>query len=562
MSLRALLCPANPSADGDLGTLASSRLGITPQTPKGTSVQAAATPATPIPTQPHIIETLNPHIRSKEAVKLETLMNLDEDIKPELAGNSRVALAIGMDPRTWNYRYMFERPGIKGQALDDALEDITKAVLETYKLARADIADPSMTSQESVYVVGRLAPLLTRDDKAPKLTDGMVIEASKTIGSGSRTVLKFANTVTIRGLPTPTGDKTMHTGGNGRQLGLFPGLIAGFKGRNGGGEGFVVEEVLMPPPLPHAASSASDLLQHQYSPGRLDGDVLQIHVASGPFTSDSDLHFAPWHRLMDQVERQKPDVLLLLGPFLSAQHASLMDPNLAELPQDIFQRHISQRLNHLCEQTSRTTAILLPSTRDIVSAHAAWPQPMFDKASLGIHKRVKCLPNPCLFSINEVVLGATTADVMRDLRGQELVIDVDTDAQVKGREGESDRDGMARTIRHLFHQRHFYPLFPTPSDLPLDVTHSKLATFPSVTPDILLLPSVLTPFARIVDGTVVINPGSCARGSSNKGSFASLQVQAMDKTLLRNQEDGESFGEPAKVPHKLFERARVDVLRI
>ncbi|UZJ52402.1 hypothetical protein CBS101457_001722 [Exobasidium rhododendri] len=561
---KSFVTPASKSR-ADLGSL----FGKTPQTPKTDTRQSnvdsfssSSTPATPLPSQPHIIETLNPHIPSKESNEDEDLMNLDEDVKPRFAAasGSRVALAIGTDPRTWNYRYMFERPGMKGQALDDGLEDMTKLILETYNLARDEVADPSVTSQENVYVVGRLAALLHRDEKTPKLSDGMIIESSRSIGSGSRTPLQFAKSVMMRGLSSKDGKETvMHTSSNGRQIGLFPGMIAGFKGRNGGGDTFVVEEVLMPPALSHAASNAGLMMDYQHSPSRLNGEALQIQVASGPFTNDGDLDFIPWHRLMDQVERQKPDVILLMGPFLSVHHASLLDPNLNELPQDIFRRHISRRLNRLCELKNQTTAILLPSTKDIVSPHAAWPQPMFDKATLGIHKRVKCLPNPCLFSINEVVLGATTADILRDLKSQELILNVAIDSQVKNLEGEKDRDGMARTIRHLFHQRHFYPLFPTTSDLPLDVTHSKLASFPSVTPDILLLPSVLTPFARIVDGTVVSNPGTCARGSTpGKGSFASFRIQPMNKSSLQDQ----ASSEKGQLSHQIFERARVDVFRI
>lgn len=542
------------------------RLGITPTTSNSTptrqngSASLISTPETPLLAHPHIIESLNSHIPSKQAADVEMMMNLDEDVKPLInSSHTRVGLSIGTDPRTWNYRYMFEKPGIKGQALDEGLEEMTRAILETYELKREEVADPSVTSQESVYVVGRLSPLLTREDKVHKLNDGMIIEVSRAIGSGSRTPLRISNNVSIRGLLASNGRKFMHTGGNGRQLGLFPGMVAGFKGRNGGGDEFVVEEVLLPPCLPLPATLASELLQKQYGPEKLNGDSLQVHVASGPYTSDDNLDFVPWHRLMDEVERQKPDVILLLGPFLSTQHLSLNDPNLMDLPQEIFQRHISQRLNRLCELTNRTTAILLPSTRDIVSVHAAWPQPMFDKASLGIHKRVKCLPNPCLFSINEVILGATTADILRDLRGQEMVIDVLTDFQVAEREGEKDRDGMSRTIRSLFHQRHFYPLLPTPSDLPLDITHSKLASFTSVTPDILLLPSLLTPFTRVVDGTVVINPGSCAKGTSlGRGSFATIQVQPLDKQQLLEKQDEKEI----KISHQVYNRARVDVCRI
>lgn len=559
-------------------TMHNSSLGITPQTPRGmetpsvrSSVMATSMPdsmpVTPISyNESHIIETLNPHLMSKQASDLESVMNLDEDVKmKQSASHSRVALAIGTDPRTWNYRYMFEKPGVKSQALDDALEEIIKAILETYRLSRDDIADPSVTSQETVYVVGKVGTILNKDDKTPNLSDGMTIEASRTIGSGSRTPLRFSANVTMRGLPTQQeGTRLMHTGGNGRILGVFPGMVAGFRGRNGGGDAFVVEEVLLPPALPHAATNVHDMFKYQFSSQHLEGDSLQLQIASGPYTNDDNLDFAPWHRLMDQVEQQKPDVILLLGPFLSVHHSSLMDPHLGELPQDIFQKHISRRLNHLCELTSKTTAILLPSTKDIVSPHAAWPQPMFDKASLGLHKRVKCLPNPCLFSINEVVLGATTADVLKDIRGQEFVINCGIDDQVTNRDGQMDRDGISRTIRNLFHQRHFYPISPTPSDLPLDVTHSKLASFPSVTPDLLLLPSVLTPFARVVDATVVINPGPCAKGASqgaSKGSFASIAIHPNDKQSLQ---DALEASEEAivKLSHKVYERARVDVYKM
>jgi DNA polymerase alpha subunit B len=288
--------------------------------------------------QPHVIETLNPHIPQSKVVGEDSLMNVDEEVKPNAASlTSRVALAIGTDPRTWNYRYMFERPGIKGQALDDELEEMTKAILETYKLVRDDIADPSVTSQENVYVVGRIAPVLNREDRTPKLSEGMVIESSRSIGSGSRTPLQFAKSVTMRGLSSPHGEeRIMHTSGFGRQIGLFPGMTAGFKGRNGGGDAFVVEEILMPTALPSAITNADELLNYQYSPSRLHGNALQIQVASGPFTNDGDLDFIPWHRLMDQVERQKPDVILLLGPFLSVHHPLLLDPNLNELPKAHF----------------------------------------------------------------------------------------------------------------------------------------------------------------------------------------------------------------------------------
>jgi DNA polymerase alpha subunit B len=343
-------------------------------------------------------------------------------------------------------------------------------------------------------------------------------------------------------------------------------MIAGFRGRNGAGDAFIVEEILMPTALPQAATSVEELQEHHHSSAKLNGEALQIFVAAGPYTLDNDLLFTPWHRLMDTIEKQTPDVVLFNGPFLPANHASLMDPSLAQMPQEIFEHHIAARLRALCERTARTTVILLPSIRDVVSPHVAWPQPMFDKASLKIHKRVKCLPNPCIFSINEIIFGTTTADVLRDLRAEELVVDIKSDKQSTQA---SSPDNMARTMRHLLHQRHFYPLFPasSASDLSLDVTHAHLAQFTDVTPDVLITPSVLTPFAKVVDATVCVNPGQAAKGAiDGRGSFATLKIVPMPQIKLQDElkrhHQSDSTDEVLRLPHVVYERARVDLLRL
>jgi len=46
---------------------------------------------------------------------------------------------------------------------------------------------------------------------------------------------------------------------------------------------------------------------------------------------------------------------------------------------------------------------------------------MLSKDDLGLNKKIKCLPNPCIFSINEVVVATSTADVLRDMKKEEIV---------------------------------------------------------------------------------------------------------------------------------------------
>ncbi|PWN44704.1 hypothetical protein IE81DRAFT_283082, partial [Ceraceosorus guamensis] len=441
------------------------------------------------------------------------------------AGPTRVALAVGTDPKAWSYRYMFERLGSKGEALDDRIDAMASIILETYDLSANDIADAAQASQDSVYVIGRLAPALsapagTASERGfPRLTSGnVVLESSRLVGAGSRTPLVFPPSCTIR--TTPGCDPRTEP-----RTGVFPGMIVGLYGKNGGAGKFVVEEILLPPPLPHASTSAEELQTHHHAPGRMASTPLSIVVASGPFSIDSDLLFEPWHRLMDSVEQSRPDVLLLLGPFIPISHPALTAPGQDQLPADVFKQHISARLARLEQTAPRTTAILIPSTKDAVTAHAAWPQPMLDKkdASLGIPKRVKCLPNPSMFSVNEVVFGVTTGDVLRDLGKEETCVDVRLpyaalEALKRNKDGDAAReDPLARSCRHVLGQRSFYPIFPAScaTGHPLDVTHSALSHFQTITPDVLLLPSIMRPFARVIDSTVIVNPGASARGKAS-----------------------------------------------
>lgn len=90
-------------------------------------------------------------------------------------------------------------------------------------------------NQEEVTVVGRIA---TDSDTSSasnvKLNEAsIVLESSRSMGSGARVPLKFDVNIRIRhGRPGCGG------------FGLFPGAIVALRGRNGGGGWFLVSELL------------------------------------------------------------------------------------------------------------------------------------------------------------------------------------------------------------------------------------------------------------------------------------------------------------------------------
>ncbi|KAK4197706.1 hypothetical protein QBC40DRAFT_285070 [Triangularia verruculosa] len=75
----------------------------------------------------------------------------------------------------------------------------------------------------------------------------------------------------------------------------------------------------------------------------------------------------------------------------------------------------------------------------------------------------------------------------------------------------------------------------------------------NVRPDVLVVPSSLPPFAKVVESVLVINPGylSKRRGA---GTYAKMTVYPPD--LSKQEQTG------GMLAHRIFERARVEITRI
>nr|XP_031860917.1 uncharacterized protein CI109_003644 [Kwoniella shandongensis]KAA5527989.1 hypothetical protein CI109_003644 [Kwoniella shandongensis] len=431
--------------------------------------------------QPHsLIETLNPHLPPATPLSLSS--------------KQRIALSSTADPKNWNYRYMFEKISQRSEALDDLIDDYAESIKDAYGIS--ELGDPHFVSEESIYTVGRILSPPTDSSKATSTS--LYLESSRLLGAGKRIALRFT---------TPNALKVRGGAPGVKGFGLFPGCLVCVKGRNGGGGAFVVEEVLMSPPSAMAQTPVDELLSFQHGE-KLSGQPLSLMTAAGPFTLDDDLSYAPLDALVNVVRDERPDVLLLLGPFVDAQHPLIATGAVTQTPLDIFKDQISRRLHTLVESSPGTVIILVPSVRDLVSRHMAFPQSMLEKDTLGLPKKVKLLPNPCTFSINEILISLSSVDVLFHLRREELfqkAEEVDPDPELKGTEV---KDAMAGLVRHVLGQRNFYPIFPPPeihaADINLDVTHYPLLKMDGPAPDILILPSKLrhfsmSPFTRPLD---------------------------------------------------------------
>ncbi|KAK2629352.1 hypothetical protein QTJ16_000172 [Diplocarpon rosae] len=455
-----------------------------------------------------------------------------------------------------SYKPMAMKSSEASEILDDKIDEFMQLIQEHHKLDDSDFGSAASQSTNQIVAVGRIAS----DSLSGKLNaSSLVLETSRRMGAGLRIPLSISS------LP-------------GYQF--FPGQIVALKGINASGDTFTVSEILEAPLLPGAASTPAGLQDHIHrlrgGPEAMDSDSdpapLTIMLGSGPYTADDNLDFEPLHALCSQAADLYADALILTGPFLDIDHPLIatgdfdlpeevmVEPDAATLT-TLFKYLISTALVRLAAANPHITILLIPSVKDAISKHVSWPQEPFPRRDLGLPKVVRIVGNPMTLSLNEIALGISSQDVLTELRASEVV---------GGKPRESSV--LARLPTYLIEQRNFFPLFPpvdrenlpktgtasgTPMGAMLDTSYLKLGELVNVRPDILIVPSALPPFAKVgqqvVEGVVVINPGylSKRRGA---GTYAKMTIMPPS---LQDEDRGSSV-----LAHKVYERARVDILRI
>ena len=429
-----------------------------------------------------VIETLNDHLLPHE---------------PPIAppAEPRVKLTAVTDLPKFAYRPMAMHLSEASEVLDDRIDNFTTLIQTHHNLEDSAFGNAASKSTREIVAVGRIAS----DTPESKLNGAsMVLEMSRRVGAGLRVPLKVEAI-------------SSHE--------FFPGQIVAVRGINASGDYFTVSEVLEIPLLPPAASFPSDLDSFNKRLGVTEDDQvdsaihpLNIMLSSGPYTADDNLDFEPLNTLCDKAAEIYADVLILIGPLFDAEHPLIasgdfdlpddpsIEPDKATLS-DAFRLLVSAPLHRLTQTVPSITIIIIPSVRDAINKHVAWPQKNHEKKELGLPKQAKMVSNPVTILLNEIVIGISAQDILYDLRREELVV---------GRPKESNI--LARLPRHIIQQRHFFPIFPpvnrtnlpktgteesVATGMPLDVSYLKLGEWLNVRPDILVVPSALSPFAKV-----------------------------------------------------------------
>ncbi|KAJ5160151.1 uncharacterized protein N7482_007155 [Penicillium canariense] len=506
-------------------------------TPTGTKTPGSAANGTAVtfaerPNPGQTLETLNAHLSLPETPMAPF-------------SEARVRPTANTDLKKFGYKPMGMRLSEASEILDDRIDEFAAIFQKHYDSDDLTFGSAATQSTTEVIAVGRIAS----DSLEGKLNPAsLVLETSRRTGAGRRVPLK------VDSLPS---------------LNFFPGQIVALRGINPSGDYFTVKEILSIPLLPPAASSAvalDDINERLENGGA--NSPLNVMIAAGPYTADDNLDFEPLHELCQKAADSYADAVVLLGPFLDIEHPLLasgdfdlpdikgLDPDTATMTA-IFRHCISAPLSRLAQAVPSITIVVVPSVRDLVSRHVSWPQEQLLKKDLGLPKQVRMVSNPVTLSFNEFVVGMCSHDVLSELRREEVL---------HGRPAEGSL--LTRLPKYLVEQRHFFPLFPPTAraNLPkagpdtglatgamLDLPYMKLGEWWNVRPDILIVPSMLPPFVKVVDSVLVINPGTLSKRRA-AGSYAQMSVHPRIVT----DEERES----KQLDHKLYERSRVDIYRI
>lgn len=454
----------------------------------------------------------------------------------------RVKLKANTELAKFAYKPMAMKLSEASEILDDRIDEFAAIIQDHHKLQDSAFGNPAAQSPAEIVAVGRIAS----DSSEGRLNAAsVVLETSRRMGAGMRIPLRM----------------------EGQTYDFFPGKIVALRGINPSGEFFSVNEVLAIPALPIPASSPADLEIHNArvmdpEASETEARPLNILVGSGPFTPETDLSFDALHELCTKATESVADVLILAGPFLDLEHPLIasgdftlpsdmnIDPENATMI-DAFRAFISAPLIRLVRQTPTITIILVPSVRDAISKHVSWPQDRLNRKELGLPKQVTCVTNPITLSINEVMVGISTEDALYEMQRQRVASGSTTYGS----------DTLAALSSNIITQRHYFPVFPP---LPraenglsigasVDIAYLKLGEILKVSPDLLIVPSVLTPFAKVVENVMVVNPGALSK-KRGAGTYARLSVGVRK---IEEQQKGEEL-----VGHELFNRARVDIVRI
>ncbi|XP_066574868.1 DNA polymerase alpha subunit B [Amia ocellicauda] len=459
---RALSTPENPQSKRSVSVLPSPRLLLSP-----TSFSPSATPSQKYGS------------RSGRGEAVVSWGALEGMAWAGRGGRGVTLRPLGgpEEPLTNRYRFMFQKLRDVRDVLSERIEELGTELKTRFNIE--EFSSVSMPAQDSVAVLGQVCC----DSNGKLNAQSVVLEGEREQSSGGRVPLQLSE------LP---------------EYSLFPGQVVVLEGLNTTGRKLVVSRLYEGVPLPfHTAEGQPE--------DTAADDPLMVMVACGPFTPSDSLNYEPLLDLIETINRDRPDVCVLLGPFLDSRHEQVEKGQLTATFEEVFRKCVRSVIEGT--RSVHTRLVLVPSQRDVQHL-PVYPQPPFTIPDLSKDdkERVCLVSDPCTLLIGGVVFGLTSTDILFHMGAEEI-------------SSAAGSDRFTRILKHILTQRSYYPLYPPAEEVNVDyerfLWHAQLPC----TPDVLIVPSELRYFIKDVIGCVCINPGRLTKGQVG-GTYGRLLIQA------------------------------------
>ncbi|CAH8382709.1 unnamed protein product [Eruca vesicaria subsp. sativa] len=413
---------------------------------------------------------------------------------------------IGPEP---GCRFMYDKTEDKLNALEKRIVRHADAFVASGLYE--ELVDPAVASQRSIFAVG----MICCDGEGHLNDKSILLQSSAERTSGQRVPLDLNRL---------------------NQFSIFPGQIVAVEGQNPSGHYLTASKLVDTLPLtptadvdlPPAKKQNLDQEALTLTDESRENSEVSFIIASGPFTTQDNLLFEPLNELLAHAKRKPPQLLVLLGPFVDSEHPEIEKGAVDATFSEIFQVEVIRRVQEYVEfMGSEVRVILVPSIRD-ANHDCIFPQPPFDIHIPDLEHQITSLSNPGTFEANQVKVGCCTVDVLKHLSVEEI----------SRNPSGVPTDRMARLASHLLRQRSFYPLYPPPESLPYDSSIAPQALRISSIPDILLLPSKMIYFVKVLSigegedaaKCVCVNPGRLSKGEG-AGTFVELTYKGDPETV-------------------------------
>ncbi|KAK9276974.1 hypothetical protein L1049_006513 [Liquidambar formosana] len=437
--------------------------------------------------------------------------NHEDDIIKRVRPSKRCSLLVhGSQPKS-GCRFMYDRIEDRFNFLENRIRKHTTLLVSSGLYDEP--MDPTVASQKSVFAVG----MICCDGEGRLNEKSTLLQSSVGHSGGQRVRLDLQKL---------------------SQFSIFPGQVVGIEGHNPSGHCLIASKILDSIPL----SVSADRNLHPAKKQALDQEFQSINpslnlpelsliIAAGPFTTTDNILFEPLSELLAYASRKLPQLLILLGPFIDSEHPEVKKGTVDKTYEELFRLEILRRLQDYVEYMgSAAHVILVPSVRD-ANHDFVFPQPAFDIHPPDLKHQITSLTNPGIFYANEVKVGCCTVDILKQISG-EMVSRKPTDG--------SPWDGRSRLANHILGQRSFYPLYPPAEGIPMDLSLAPEALHISSILDILIVPSDLAPFVKVLSlggrsegeeqaKCICVNPGRLAKGEGG-GTFVELNYHGSPDT--------------------------------